>query len=532
MSITPAELFKAKNFPKWISSHAIFKEVPRIHKVFPGIGLPNTTSDRKVDAIQAATASGKQLLASFEEALEKRATKLAAFGANHPKMGKARRAELDKLVELLRVVKNGIAENRDKCIGINKERVVISMPSDIVQAGAKRALFREGESLFRVFNKLNDQLKKPKFASMGKLENFATFKKFSLDNVPSQNFKVVFSSDGADGIWDVSTMSMRGVRSCQSWEGGEYKYGVIGSMIDPFVGIIYLTTGGKFNQYGSKMIKRCIVRFVVDAKAKKPYIALDNMYPSLDQNVLNQFLAFIKEKTGGKFEAHYAPSIYGKEIHTHSYMPLTKVRSDLQKYGQRGYNRQSIVAYQDIHFLNAKPVADEREALYEKNSVKKADKFVKHFSSAATAALKGLNTNSFPEYVRPAITMLKGEDKRYNYHAYTVPQLMQCIATEFVKTVKKEDFLNSDTYIRRVYYNYFNQKEKTFNGMKKKLVQSINGGLNLNAKNRLKSDHVLAILQIILSKTDTIMKDNLMKLVSKRKRYAPAPLPEPKPVKA
>src|SRR5271166_5978434 len=397
MKISPNDLFKAKKFPKWIANHPVFTKVDSIGKVFPGIGLPNSTDDKLIDGVRAASKAAHTLLGTIESNIDKRISGLQKFAEAHPKMGKARKAKLDDLVATLTTVKATLSDNKDKCVVVNKDKVNLKMPTDITIDGEKKPLFRESESIFRVYNKLNDLLKEPKLAKMRALEETDPFKAFSMANVPSKKYKVVFSSEGAEGAWDIATMSQRGVKSCQSWEGGAYKYGVIGSMADPFVGIIYLTTGEKFNEFGSKMINRCIVRFVVDGIEKKPYIVLDNMYPSFNANVLEQFKEFIKARVGNKFDVEYAATLYAKPVYANSYIPMTKVRKELEKFSSKSpHDPDSMVmAYQDIKFPSNKPPSNSKEALFDKNSKKKTDKFVQHFTAAASEAIKTIDANLF-----------------------------------------------------------------------------------------------------------------------------------------
>ena len=34
-----------------------------------------------------------------------------------------------------------------------------------------------------------------------------------------KDYKIVFSSNGKEGLWDIATMSARGITSCQGWNG-------------------------------------------------------------------------------------------------------------------------------------------------------------------------------------------------------------------------------------------------------------------------------------------------------------------------
>src|ERR1700722_2268192 len=264
--ITTKELFKEKPLPKWISSHPVFKKVKSIGKIFPRIGLNNAEGDCTLDNCDEVKRTAKKVLTTFNNALLVKSKEIRNCLKDKPDSNK-----LNQLIDLMTLIR-AQTKIKDDCVIVNNGKITLNLPADIMLPNETKFALRKGEALFRIYNKLNTQLDELGIKQMPRLENALSFKDFSRENIPSNNkFKIVFSSDGADGIWDIATMSMRGVSSCQSWDG-EYKHCLIGSLIDPFVGIVYLTSGAKFNKYGSKMIKRCIVRFAVNEKTRKPII--------------------------------------------------------------------------------------------------------------------------------------------------------------------------------------------------------------------------------------------------------------------
>lgn len=90
-----------------------------------------------------------------------------------------------------------------------------------------------------------------------------------------ENAKVVFTSDGYTGLWDLATMSMRGALSCMHWQSHHCSH-LIGSMVDPFCGIIYITDGS-ITEYGISMLKRALVRVAV-RDHREPFIFIDKIY--------------------------------------------------------------------------------------------------------------------------------------------------------------------------------------------------------------------------------------------------------------
>lgn len=137
------------------------------------------------------------------------------------------------------------------------------------------------------------------------------------------NLTVVFSATGNRALWDLATMSMRGVSSCQSWSGFTvHCKRLIGSMADPCCGIIY-TTDGRNTKRGPLMIHRAIVRFVVSgSRKKKPAILLERVYGSSYNagTAAKMFEDYIREKTGNKFPI---VSAYHGSLRGHT-IPMTK----------------------------------------------------------------------------------------------------------------------------------------------------------------------------------------------------------------
>jgi len=123
-----------------------------------------------------------------------------------------------------------------------------------------------------------------------------------------------FSSSGATGLWDIATMSMRGVCSCMHWNN-THSHHLIGSITDPFLGIVYLTDNEK-TPYGISFRKRALVRFVYDSITKdyklvieRPYLDTGNTDPSVYTNkdpqahaTLLLFKNFLTSKVDAKYK--------------------------------------------------------------------------------------------------------------------------------------------------------------------------------------------------------------------------------------
>lgn len=98
------------------------------------------------------------------------------------------------------------------------------------------------------------------------------------------NYSLVFSSTDVHGLWDIATMSMRGVSSCMNW-ANPHSVHVLGSIVCPVVAIAYLTDGSK-TPYGLSINKRVTVRAIfveedstqIYTMGKKLAIHVDRFY--------------------------------------------------------------------------------------------------------------------------------------------------------------------------------------------------------------------------------------------------------------
>lgn len=155
----------------------------------------------------------------------------------------------------------------------------IVLPFDIKTAGSDMYTsysFKKGTTVLNFINKIirNHYYKNYNFSLLQLTLN--SIIDYELSN--ADNLKIVFSTHP----WDIATMSMRGISSCQSWTH-QYSSHLIGSILDPYCGIIYITNGGN-TKYGSKMLVRSIVRVVaknknaVDSNLNKHKLLIESPY--------------------------------------------------------------------------------------------------------------------------------------------------------------------------------------------------------------------------------------------------------------
>lgn len=344
------ELFKKHRFPAWIKDHAIFKSHKEIAKVFPEIGLANCEQEIDIDNSEDVKIAAKALITEINGHITKRFNGLAKFQEKHSdKIKPKRKIKIDTNQHLLNALKHKLQKQTNKCINTKNGKITLNLPEDITDS-EKKVVFKSGERLISAYNKMNDNLRAGKFLAMEKVENLYTFKEFSSKNVPALKYKLVFSSDGIEGMWDIATMSMRGIQSCQTWGAGNSNDAhVVGSMVDPFTGIIYLTSGAKHGEYGTKMIRRCVVRFVVNNK--KPQLMLERMYPAFDKPTCDAFVAFLREKTGNKYNV--IQNCYGGgmgNIAGTTYVPLSRIVAELPQLNTP--YRDSGIVYQKDEFAS------------------------------------------------------------------------------------------------------------------------------------------------------------------------------------
>jgi hypothetical protein len=121
----------------------------------------------------------------------------------------------------------------------------------------------KSSSIFNNIQKIDKVF--PKIGLKNRIEKI----KLNLNGKP---LYVGFSSDGIKGLWDIATMSMRGINSCMRWSSN-HSYHLIGSIIDPYTGLVFLTDKSK-TEHGIKLYKRAVVRLMVYIKDGKHIPAL------------------------------------------------------------------------------------------------------------------------------------------------------------------------------------------------------------------------------------------------------------------
>jgi hypothetical protein len=319
-------------YPEWLRKHQVFAEMKKIEKIFPRIGLPNFKEPCDImntsEALNDATRLGIRFITMLQTTQNTLQAKLNAALVSKDKDRNEVCAKLQSASNLINTLTQYLRLN--DYAKVVEGRVVMRLREDVFN-GDKNPVFKKNEALLRVINKIKDMCAELK-VEFGAVDQLDEFKAFSRSNVPNKKYIVAFSSDGDDGLWDMSTISMRGITSCQAWNAPQSR-GLIGSLSSKFVGVIYLASDQEIPGYGPKMLHRSMVRFAINKATKKPAIIMDRMYPSENQDTIAAFKKALGEKS--KLEVHYTYNT-NRPLNEEYYLPDEPSRKFL-KQGEFSY---------------------------------------------------------------------------------------------------------------------------------------------------------------------------------------------------
>jgi len=485
------EFLKNEKLPKFLAEHEKLKSITKVSKVFPSIGLPNCSETCKFDNSEITKTSAESLISELGELMFNRFANAAYL---HAPINDAQAAKINKLLYWRGILANVKDQHYYHSFIYNENnKVSIKLSSDIADNTGK-VIFRKNESLFRIYNKVCEISKSERLGiNFPKLETIASFKQFSIDNVPTKDYKIVFSSNGLEGLWDIATMSMRGIVSCQSWSG-RFKTQLVGSLIDPCVGIIYLTTGKNINNLGSKMIKRCIVRYAVNSETKKPVIIIDRMYPSYDGKVKELFYNFIKEKTNSKIDIIVWPMQNTDwNIINKLYLPDHSIRKNLTKR-TKSYMDTPVFAKKDLRVK--KP---QLEINIENRNIRfrqMVATFDQCYTGLKSVDLSSITKNNDIKIGLKRIIKTPGMSE-------IVASYYNEIANKLIETTSKNDITSSDEYMKQLCFSFLAKKHTKQAIIS--CVRKINKYYKLSKKNKINSE----ILTKLLTPTQTLVSNNV-----------------------
>lgn len=491
--------------PKFILENKVLLSFDKVSKVFPSIGLPNCKQSVTIDNFILIKTSAEVLLTTFHYIMSDASAMLLSYGHYYPSNNYSDEIlnKFKRIGEILRLLDSALWINRDQCIVVADGRVSLKIPSDVKYNN--NVIFKQNESIFRVYNKVRKMI-----ADLGcnakieSLDSIDEFKRFSSDNIPNDSFEIVFSSDGIEGLWDITTMSMRGIKSCQSWNG-QYKKNLIGSIVDPFVGIIYLTSGKNYAGLGSKMIKRSIVRYAIDIETKKPFLLLDKMYPSYDQDAYDKFLLFIRERVGQD-----VPVKYWGYMSVGEFIPVSPAHKKLTK---------ATFSYRDTR-IPYKNELELKATTFQKNIENRKRKFKNTLLKASNKVSNNIdyevlfNDNNVKSTLKSIVESpdFKGLVKDY----------YKSVANAVIKSVPETEELTSNEYMRRLCF-YYSKNKNSFNGVKLSFIRNINKYYELIINRKVSWKIMEKVLQSVQFEIDNKLKRELKKLFAKKIAVAKLP---------
>lgn len=296
--------FKNKKYPAFIRDHKAIKKCATVTKDFEKVGLP--------DYREAYVHSTKVTLESFTLNLKRCISSLIKIWAKyidcfHAPNKHLIRSELTKLL-------SKITEKNIK----TKNKLVLPCAVRVPNAYRGKTInYDGGDSLLLLINNLCLDLSD----SLGLEKVVAPFRRLldhgvDLELSWNKNLEIVFSSRP----WDIATMSMRGISSCQAW-GKRQSTCLIGSIIDPSMAVMYLTDGEEHKKYGERMLARTVVRLTAPSMKLTP----DGYVPVTKEESTQR--ALFLEGAYASFAAYTAQTVVFAEIFAESLNKKTDLKN-------------------------------------------------------------------------------------------------------------------------------------------------------------------------------------------------------------
>jgi hypothetical protein len=318
--------------PDFIKSHPKLKKRKHINKVFPSFGLKNfrekvtfTYIDDDYEDDDKEETFINSLLNSLADQIDTVSQNLHII---HDELPEDSNPIILQLMKSYSTVLKQAKIALQRSIIVKKDNNTKLVLTTSVSMGGNTIL-REGDSVFKIFHKINmlteSLLKKYPELKMAEWnlilpnpDSLLLVKQFHSHHFPNKDYYIVFSSEGDTGAWDIATMSMRGITSCQRWGNEDLRTCLIGSILSRYVGIIYFTSGAQIEKYGEKMIRRCIVRFGIHKETGEKFIILDRMFDSCDAKIAHYFIEALQKRTNLKILNYSALDDKNTELPTAS----------------------------------------------------------------------------------------------------------------------------------------------------------------------------------------------------------------------
>lgn len=469
-------------YPDWIRNHPIFKEIHNFNKIFPKKGLLNDSQ-----GISKYLASSKLELFLLDVKKTNIANKLSLLTQFKDHLNN----------EIFEAIYLFFLNFDNNCVEIKFDnKIYIYIAKDVYSSQGK-LIFKKGMSFFSLIERLND-LNLLTF----NLFSLKSFKDFSRLNIPISSVNLKFSCDP----WDIATISMRGISTCQSWEG-DYYYCLIGSMLDPFVAVIYLESKNHSNEYGSKMLYRSIVRFGL--KNKVPVLIMDVIYPEPFNEILSLFKDYLMDKSG--LEVFYSKNLEDEYLLKKFSLPNSKIKDLLRCYNYHcRLNKQEtlspdmkeycISSYQN-HFIYDKVSSDlNKELIIAKDVFLGIIRKNIYFNNKVLCSVK-LNK----------ITSINNKNELLKRIRDSVNQFYNI----FLSEIDIFSFKNSFFLSKKLYLNFLNNKKRIIETLSNN-VSSWNGALGLSKSECLSKNDFIIIMSEFLQQPCQALKSQFRLLFSEQ----------------
>ena len=469
-----SEIIKNEKYPNWIRNCPIFRDISSYTKIFPKIGLENNQSP--LDKLLAESCA----IDFLKDIIDSPITK-----------PESQSETTEALCRFFARFKS------TDYIDIDRNRKITLLLSEDVPADSGKIVYRKGR---RLFSLLEDA------AERGLCENLLdldSFKDFGRLNIPTTSAQICFSTDP----WDLATMSMRGISTCQSWTG-EWKQKLIGSIVDPYVGMIFLSSG-KSTDFGSKMLYRGIVRFAVEKNSdgNKPVIIIDHIYPEAFPEIEELFTEYLTTKSGLK--TILATKIKD-EIHFGGY------------YFPKNSFRDSLSFYQEDDRSPVPLHIDDTIESYQNNTISVKSDTLSGFARSAMRTVAnqsfrnllldnistaGIELASFPPHKIGVLLALKNRKLAFeNQIKFSIQVFCNSLFYDI------DQSLDSRSYKIKLYLDYFNRRKKILETISSQVIKWNSAFLLKNPSSLSKQDFQLIMQQTMLL-ADQSLKEELKRIM-------------------
>lgn len=474
------DILNNKSFPNWIVSNPIFNEIKSFKKIFSYKGLKDCSEPLD-------TYLSERYLNQFIDDLK------YTWSRTTPSLS------LDPLVVatskfFLNLSKSYLDIKKDK-------KISIYLSEDLTDTNGN-VIFKKGSSFFSFLEKIVPVLDTLVEGRAGNIFNFESFKNFSRMNMPLGSTEVVFSTDP----WDIATMSMRGIQTCQSWDG-EHRRCLVGSILDPFVGIIFIATKNSSTKYGSKMLYRSVVRFVLEKRedgSNVPAFFLDDVYPQAYPEIVDLFQKFLFKKTNIDILCG-DPVGNGWDL----YFPSNIIRDKLNYFSENkkwasplSYDR-SIASYQNY-------IIEEKNNNSDLLRLRIIDDFFNKINENSISS--EIEVSSFSSNKINILLALKSK----NYQAHSIIKIsLSRLKNILVRDIKLQNIDNLDYYKSKLLFDYINKKTSILRSISNQVCEW-NSFLSLKKPNLFSKEDYVVLMQQITRRADIAVKAELKSLLLSR----------------